>query len=478
MKFFSIRNKFIILLFILFTLLFIALSTVLGQQSAQLVRAQLNERTRVFAALATNPIGDSFLTYQDSGTIRITQQTKRFFDLNKDITGIAIINTDGDVQYRFGDERRSRISTKNLEGFSPVISYNSDKTITQIIQPFKESLGLHRYSIVYTVSAKQIEEAVDNTSRTVVLFGLITSLLGIIIFYFVFDRQFIRPIKKVSELAGIISLGKLDQEITLRSNDEIGTLATAVNTMADKLKADIVALQEDERLKNEFIMIASHNLRTPLTIINGYIENMNMIDVDDTMKEFLHIIEKNTQKLTKLTEDMITISTVESGGALVAHQPLVIKSELDALISDFQEHIDKKKIIFTTEITLDNETCVMTKTHFKSAIGNIFENAIKFTPESGTIRCHAFIQDAVCHIEIHDSGAGISQEEKSRLFTKFHRGTDTMQYDYEGVGIGLYVSKLIIDQMGGSISIESQEGEGTRCHITLPIASDQQVKAQ
>lgn len=304
----------------------------MGNRSAQLVRTQLNEQVKEFAYLATNPIGDAYLTYKDSGTVRITQQTERFFDLNKDIKGVAIIDTSGNVKYSHGSEKRSKIPTQNNDLFSPQIKYDQNDTVVQIIQPFKESQGQHRYSIVYTVSTERIEKAILETYITIFVVMLLASSLAVMVFYIAFDHLFIRPIKKVSDLAKIISLGNLDQEIALKNNDEIGRLALAINTMADKLKADIINLQEDERLKNEFIMIASHNLRTPLTIISGYLEAMEMMDADQKMKEFFTIVGKNTQKLTKLTEDMITISTVESGNDLVASQPLNIKSALSAML--------------------------------------------------------------------------------------------------------------------------------------------------
>lgn len=475
MRFFSIRNKFILLLITLFFLFFIIISSITGNQRGNLVRTQLNEQIKEFAYLATNPIGDAYLTYKDSGTVKITQQTERFYDLNKDINGAAIIDTEGKVVYRYGDEDRSKIPVNNVDLFSPQIKYDQNGTIIQIIQPFKESQGQHRYSLVYTVSTDRIEKAILETYITVFYVMLLASFVAVLVFYIAFDHLFIRPIKKVSQLAEIISLGNLDQEIALKNKDEIGGLASAINTMADKLKADIISLQEDERLKNEFIMIASHNLRTPLTIISGYLEAMESMDANQKMKEFFTIVGKNTQKLTKLTEDMITISTVESGSDLIAAQPLDIKSALLSLIEEYDKQAKDKKITFSHEILISEEQCYLTKAHFNSAVGNILENAFKFTKEGGEVKCKAKIESKNCTIYISDNGPGITEKEISLLFTKFHRGTDTLHYDYEGVGIGLYIAKLIVNQVKGNIEVASQEGKGTTFKITIPVAEANQV---
>jgi signal transduction histidine kinase len=475
MRFFSVRNKFIFLLITLFFLFFIIISAITGNQRGNLVRTQLNEQIKEFAYLATNPIGDSYLTYKDSGTVKITQQTERFYDLNKDISGAAIIDTEGKVVYRYGNEDRHNIPVNNVDLFSPLIKYDQNGTIIQIIQPFKENQGQHRYSLVYTVSTDRIEKAILETYVTVFYVMLIASFVAVLVFYIAFDHLFIRPIKKVSQLAEIISLGNLDQEITLKNKDEIGGLASAINTMADKLKADIVSLQEDERLKNEFIMIASHNLRTPLTIISGYLEAMESMDADQKMKEFFTIVSKNTQKLSKLTEDMITISTVESGSDLIAAQPLDIRPALSSLIKEYETQAKDKKVTFSHEISISEEKCYLTKAHFNSAIGNILENALKFTNEGGEVVCKAEIESKNCVIHISDNGPGITEKEMSLLFTKFHRGTDTLHYDYEGVGIGLYISKLIINQVKGSIEVDSQEGKGTTFKITIPVAEIDQA---
>lgn len=477
MKNLSIRTKFMITLIMLFLVLFGVLASTLIRQQAVTTKESLNEKSQAFAELATAPIGDTYLNFKDSGTVRITQQTKRFYELDSDLEGLAIINTSGKIVYTYGKEKRKYIDISKLEGFDSVYSYNDDKVITQIINPYVENSGQYRYALVYKISPTRVERDIRLLTQTILILGSLFTILGVIVFYTLFNIIFIRPVREVSRLAGVISLGNFDQEITVASNDEINDLATSVNAMADKLKADIIALQESDRMKNEFIMISSHNLRTPLTVINGYLEMMKLVDIDQKLQEFLKIIEKNIEKLTKLTEDMITISTIESGGALTHGDPVEINPILVTIAKNYTAIAELKEVRFITSLKLTNERCAVNKAHFQSAITNFVDNAIKFTAEKGTVHFSALVEDQVCIITVSDTGSGIDDTELPHLFTKFHRGTDTMHYDYEGVGIGLYVSKIIIDQLGGKITVTSKKGEGTTFHIAIPLVKTAEAPA-
>ena len=471
MKNLSIRTKFMITLMVLFLILFAVLASTLIRQQAATTKESLNEKSQAFATLATSPIGDTYLSFKDSGTIRITQQTKKFYELDTDLQGLAIVTTEGKVVYRYGNEKRRTIDVSELQGFDTRYSYNESGVITQIIDPYIENSGQYRYALVYQISPLRIERDIRNLTITILVLGLLFTILGVGTFYTLFNIIFIRPVREVSRLAGVISLGNFDQEITVKTNDEINDLAESVNAMADKLKADIIALQETDRMKNEFIMISSHNLRTPLTVINGYLEMMELVDADQKLKEFLKIIEKNIEKLTKLTEDMITISTIESGGALTHGDPIHIQPILEEIARHYTSVAELKEVHFISSFKLKDAHCLINKAHFQSAITNFVDNAVKFTPEKGTVHFSGILENGICVLTISDTGSGIDDAELPHLFTKFHRGTDTMHYDYEGVGIGLYVSKIIIDQMHGKISVTSKKNEGTTFHITFPSVS-------
>lgn len=478
MKHLGLRAKFLILLGIILLVLFSLLTYTLIQQSTTSLQNNLNEKSKAFATLATKPIADTFLLYKDSGRIRITQQAQKFYELDHDIAGVSVIDSSGVVQYQYKGKQRKTITLPETHTFDPIYSKDASGTITQIIQPYIEDYGGYRYSLVYNISNARITEQVTSMTYLLIGLGLSLGLISLLLLYYVFNIVFIRPVREVSRLASIISAGNLEQQITIDSRDEIGELASAVNTMSNKLKADIVQLMETDRLKNEFIMISSHNLRTPLTVINGYIDMIKSLDIGKDLEEFLAIIDKNTNKLSKLTEDMLTISTVESGGGLVANDSVPLKPILEDIIRDFTPLMKEKGVSFKVTDTLNNEVCNISKSYFKSAIENVLDNALKFSKRDGTVHFSAKTQKQQCIIVVEDNGTGISDAELPLLFTKFHRGTDTLQYEYEGVGLGLYVSKIIIDEFQGSIEVNSKKDKGTTVTITLPLSLEKKPADQ
>lgn len=477
MKRFGLRARFALLLGVILLLLFTTFVALLSQQTVTTLRSNLNQKSKIFAQLATKPIGDTFVLYQDSGTGKITRQAQRFFDLDADVRSVLVINNEGRVLYQYGDDGRVQVNLPEGGNFDPYYTYSQDGLINQIIYPFIEDFGGHRYSLVYTISSNSIAAQIDQVLRLTVLFGVIALFVAVILTYFLFSRMFIAPVRRVSQLAAVVSAGNLNQQITSTRHDEIGDLARAVNTMADKLKADIAKLKETDRLKNEFMMITSHNLRTPLTIIRSYID-MAQTDKDSAkVAHYLKTIQANVAHLNQLTEDIITISSIEGGNADFGLTLAPLRPLLEQVAKDFRPMADTKPLTFIATDKLADQQVALNPGYLKNALGNILDNAYKFTKEGGTVTMTAVAQAQGVKISIQDTGVGISAEEIPKLFTKFHRSTDTLKYDYEGVGIGLYLTKLIIEKHGGSIEVESKLNAGTVFKITLPVVMAAATKA-
>jgi signal transduction histidine kinase len=143
---------------------------------------------------------------------------------------------------------------------------------------------------------------------------------------------------------------------------------------------------------------------------------------------------------------------------------------LKKLIDEYAPVARAKGIQFASHLPPGPQMVPLHELTFGSAIANILDNAIKFTAESGNVSLQAEQNENNFVITVTDTGVGIAAEELPKLFTKFHRGTDLMQYDYEGTGIGLYATKLIIDQHGGSIDVASTFGKGTTVTIAMPTS--------
>lgn len=466
---FGLRLRAILFILALLVVLFGSITTFAIFRAANTERQNLNEQSKSFASLATKPIGDAFILYKDSGNIRIKQQVDKFTDLNPDVTGVKIVDTIGKTIFQTGEVPQA--SSEEAATFQTLF-IEQNKVITKVVSPVVEDYGVHRYAIVYGISDARLESNIQRTVSIIVLLSVIAFLIAMLLTYWGVNAFFISPVRKISVKALSISNGNFEDQINFKRKDEMGDLASSVNTMANSLKADITKLQEADKLKSEFITISSHNLRTPLTVIKGDLEMMRDMGVPDQLKSMISDVSASTVHLNNFIEDLLAISSMESGKlANYEKKPASIKSLLESISSDYAHVAHNKNLEFKLGIDLADEKVVISQHLLRMAIVNLLENAFKFTKE-GSVSLEANVQDQQVVIKVEDTGIGIAQEEIPKLFTKFHRGTSVMRYDYEGTGIGLYLTKLIVDEHQGSISVQSIQDKGTTFTLKLPLAGD------
>lgn len=469
----GLRSKFTILVNLLLAIIFGIFGYVLINNSTQSLRADLFEESSAFAALATEPIGATFAIYKDSGTGKLEQEIRKTLDLNDSIVNIAVVDVAGSIQYILRPEKNVSVTVEEAASFKPIYKYDEHGVLISIIYPYFEASKAHRYSVVYTITDEHINQKVEQEQMSSIVFAVVALALTGLSVYLLVNRLIIRPIESVSEQAEIISEGNLDHQIAIRSHDEIGTLGDSVNKMAESLKKHIAELKEVDKVKSEFMMITSHNLRTPLTIINGYLENAEHYARNP--KILAGIIEKlgaSVRRLEAFAEDVLTISRFELGEQDTKREAVEIKKELEHIADEFKASADSKPVDFRTDLRIDGIVVNASAPYLRSALWNLLDNALKFTPEKGTITLRSYLKDSTVCISVEDTGIGISEEELPKLFTKFHRGTSTLTYDYGGTGIGLYASKVMIQNYGGTISATSKAGQGSTFTVTLPIKQE------
>jgi signal transduction histidine kinase len=477
MRRWTIRARFLLLLLVLLLSVFGAITLLIVRQNTHTLKNNLIDQSKSFAALATQPIGDAYLLYKDSGTIHIQQQVQHFTDLDPNINQVEIIDSSGHVVFDNNPSDMIKVSSDQATAISANYLYDQQHNLTGIIQPYVESFGIHRYDVVYGISYQSVNSSIQAIVNFILGISAAILLVSLVIWYILINRLFLKPVTSMSQAALAISRGDLDRRIRLERKDEIGDLSQAVETMSNSLKADITKLKEVDKLKNEFMMITSHNLRTPLTIINSYLEEIGTLDPPKQLKGMLDIIAVNATRLGGFAEDVLTISTIEAGQNILRPEPAPIKPVLDTIVKEFSGLAKQKHLNFSSHIDTA-ATVNLSKAHFRSALWNLLDNAYKFTADGGHINLTARTVGNQVEIIVKDDGIGISQAELPHLFTKFHRGTDTMKYDYEGTGIGLYIAKLIIEQHHGHIDVQSIEGQGSSFRITLPVENTGPAESQ
>jgi signal transduction histidine kinase len=464
----GVRGKFVLLTAGILTIVFSAIAIYLARANTSTLRAGLYDEAKAFATLATPQIGGVYTIYKDSGSLNIDREVDNFSALDKSITNITIVDLSGSVVYSQHRDIKNAVSREQAENFEP--NYiNDDKGVLQsIIYPYKEDNGIRRYSIVYNISSTSIDSAVRSAALSVFIFSLIGLILTTLLIYLFVNYWLIRKLRRISSQSTLISEGQLDQTIEVTSNDELGDLAKSVNNMANSLKADIEKLKELDKAKSEFMMITSHNIRSPLTIINGFIDTAEIFNTVDQLRNALEKIKAGSKRLSVFAEDVLTISKLEMGERIQSLESVDVTEFLSTISKDFVQLADLKQVKFSDDLPPISKRIHINRPYMRAAIWNLLDNALKFTPKDGHIVLMAGDKGNSVEISISDTGIGIAPEEITKLFTKFHRGTDTLTYDYEGTGIGLYATKMIVDRLNGQVHAQSKLGAGSTFTITLP----------
>ncbi|MEK7448002.1 MAG: ATP-binding protein [Planctomycetota bacterium] len=244
---------------------------------------------------------------------------------------------------------------------------------------------------------------------------------------------------------------------------------------------DISESVKYEQLRKDFVANVSHELRTPLTFIKGYVETLREDNLGDKEKtrEFLDIIDKNVRQLTNLVEDLLELSQLESREGITRIRPIKPEKVIDDVIDYFRPAIEQKQHTITKKIQTDCPEIPADPDMLAKAIGNLLDNAIKYTPQNGRIEINVSGQprlgrdaavappDAI-QISVKDNGIGIPDEDLPRIFERFYRADKSRSREMGGTGLGLAIVKHIVQLHQGKVTVESTVGSGSRFIITLP----------
>ncbi|MEK7167524.1 MAG: HAMP domain-containing sensor histidine kinase [Patescibacteria group bacterium] len=267
--------------------------------------------------------------------------------------------------------------------------------------------------------------------------------------------------------------------IEIRRREEVERLAKKLQKATNDLKAANKELQRLDEAKSEFLSIASHQLRTPLTIIKGYISMMvegSYGSISNKVKENLGKMYIASERLISLVETLLNISRIEAGRLEFNLQPTDFSEVVGSIVEDFQQKAKEKnlKLGFYPEKNLPK---VMTDGEkIKEVISNFLDNSIKYTEKGEvTVSLHQESQSVV--FSCQDTGRGVEPEDLPRLFNKFVRGKGMMQIHTEGTGLGLYFGRMVIENMGGRIWAESPgKNQGSKFSFSLPLANKKEAK--
>ena len=235
---------------------------------------------------------------------------------------------------------------------------------------------------------------------------------------------------------------------------------------------DVTALRRLEGLRREFVANVSHELKTPLTSIKGFVETLLDGAVDDPVnnRKFLQIIAGHTEQLTRLIDDLLALSQIESREAGLALAPVPLRPVLEETLLMLKPQLDHRQIVVELDLPTDLPPLKADRDRLKQAVLNLLDNAVKFNVEGGTITISASPGHEAVLIHVTDAGIGIPPEDLPRIFERFYRVDKARSRQLGGTGLGLSIVKHIAEAHGGAASVQSQLGRGSTFSLRWPIA--------
>lgn len=286
---------------------------------------------------------------------------------------------------------------------------------------------------------------------------------------YVYAYHLTKPLRQMSNAARQYAMGDFSTRIQIRrspfkiNDDEIDELAVAFNSMAQ-------ALATLESSRRSFVGNVSHELKTPMTTIGGFIDGI----LDGTIEpekqhQYLKIVSDEVKRLSRLVTGMLNMNKIEAGELDLNPVRFDISEMLFRTLLSFEQLIDKKHIEIRGLENLETNNVTADTDMINQVVYNLIDNAVKFTPEGGYIEVTSKFDQEKVIIKIRNSGKGIPSEEIDKIFERFYKIDKSRSYDVKGAGLGLYLCKTIIDLHGGQIAARSVENEYTEFIFQLPV---------
>ncbi len=320
-------------------------------------------------------------------------------------------------------------------------------------------------TVGYVISADSIDEARNLMQRItqIYLLSAIVPLLLMFVAISVMTYRLTRPLRLMSDAAKAMAKGDFSRRVPVTSDDEIGQLAVSFNQMTN-------SLARLEEVRKSFIANVSHELKTPMTTIGGFIDGI----MDGTIPEekqpyYLGIVRDEIRRLSRMVETMLNVSRLESAEAELKQETFDFKELLLNIVISQEQRIEKKLIDIIGLDVLPDVTINADKDLIYRVVYNLVDNAVKFTNEGGKIEFKIKYDSKNLTFRIENTGKGIPQSELPYVFERFYKVDKSRSANKESTGLGLYIVKTIIKKHGGVISVSSLENQFTAFEFNLPI---------
>lgn len=445
------------------------------RQKASLIAIAKNSAT-----LSVNPLSQTYSAYRDTVGLKLPTAMRPLASSLSFIEYFQIIDakdSPGKVLYDSRSLKRSVVAETITEPniLSAIKANKTSEIISNeaytIIAPYSDSDGNHSWSLRYFLSFNQLQQQTRDLFSQIIFLTVIFVILGSIGITWLINQTILTPIDRVRADMNAVANGNLDGRVSIKSNDEFRLLAQNINNTLEGLTTTVKSLEEEKAWKNEFIVLASHNLRSPLTVIMSAVSSLKKDSaISDESKKLIDYIYLRGKELHGIIENLLSISMLKGDKMKVQKEPFDLIVLLNTLIGNQENRLKEKNLSVKFDTKAQHAIIKGDEDQLTQVIDNILDNAIKFSKEGGTILVKLTETQQDATLSIKDNGPGIDADMVNKLFQSFRRGADPLSVDHKGAGLGLYFVKLAVESHGGEVAIRSQQGEGTEIIIRLPKA--------
>ncbi len=439
-------------------------------QASTRVRDSLIEENTLAARLASRAVETGSLTrlWPLELLKHIDESQDTLFWWVVSPSGKILLSDDVSLQNKEIDNISQGLASEKIEDLN---YYKNGEKIKIIIEPIHIKNYPEFYYFYLGISLKRISAVQKNIAEGSIAFFIPIILCAFIISFYL-SKSFTKPLDSLMEGVSYVSKGNVNHKIEVTSNDEFGHLASAFNKMSQKLKENKERDELISQMKSDFISIAAHQLRTPLTGIKWVFEalaNGDAGELNNEQKEMLKKGYKSNERVIKLANDLLNVASIEDQRAGIKFENCDFEQIFNDALSSFQNLKKNKNIALNINKPEKFPIIYADKEKMELALFNILDNALKYTPHNGIIDINIKLEKKNLIVIVKDNGIGIPIKEQNLLYSKFFRGSNVVRMQAEGTGLGLFIVKNIIDRHRGKIAIKSKEGEGTEVLFSIPI---------
>lgn len=369
-------------------------------------------------------------------------------------------NTDSFVYHGLDDNVISRVVIGE-----PINGYDDlDGTFSEPYlyygEPFSGSGGEVIGVVFACTSARGVNALMVSTVKALVLASLWVLLAALIAVYFL-SEKIIGPLKDMSRAAREFASGRFETRVPVIGRDEVAELAVAFNQMA-------AGLQSLEEMRSGFLANVSHDLKTPMTTIAGFIDAILEGAISpESQREYLERIKGEVLRLSRLVRQLLDLSRIQAGDRKFEFSCFDICEVARQIILSFEQRIDEKKLQVEFECDEERMQVYADMDSIHQILYNLCDNGVKFSREGGVYRIEIRRKEKKIYVSVYNQGQGIPEADLPFVFERFYKSDKSRGLDKSGVGLGLYISKTIVEAHGESISVDSVQNDYCRFEFTL-----------